>query len=117
MNSEYPPQVRSPVLCYRPHFIDTSEHYTVYTRRTGVLPAEIHQRCCLISFVTIITGNPPENTHSQNRTHLRLCCVFSSSLQCGAPCNVSIVQAIYKLRTCYTRRRLSLLFRMLANGR
>jgi hypothetical protein len=73
--------------------------------------------CRLISLVTTLTGNPPENTRSQNRTHLRLCCVFSNSLECGAPWNVSIVQAIYKLRTCYTRRRLSVLFRVLAIGR
>jgi hypothetical protein len=72
---------------------------------------------CLINLMKLSTGNPVENTDSQIHTHLRLCCVFSNSLQCGASCDFSVVLAIYKLLTCYGTRRFGMTVRMLTTGR
>jgi hypothetical protein len=80
-------------------------------------PARRDQVCCLINLLTLSTGNPVENSNSQIRTHLYLCCVFSYSLQCGASCDLSVVLAIYKLRTCCGTRRFGVTIRMLTTGR
>jgi hypothetical protein len=66
--------------------------------------------------MTTLTRNPPD-THSRNRTHLHLCCLFSNSLQCGAPCDVSILLAVYKLLTSYGTHRFNVTVRMLTTVR
>jgi hypothetical protein len=115
LNSEYP--CMEITCCYcRAHCTDASEHCTVSVWPSGVPAAETDLRSCLINLVTTLTRNPPD-THSRNHTGLRLCCVLSNSLQCGAPCDVSTVQAVYKLRTSYGTRRFSVTVRMLTGGR
>ena len=66
---------------YRQYYIGPSEQCAVAVRPRGGHPTKTDRRCCVISLVTTLTGNPAENTHSKNRTTMRLCCLFYKSME------------------------------------
>ena len=79
---------------YRQYYIGTSESYAVVVWPRGGRQTETNQRCIVISLVTTLTGNPVENAHSKNRNTMRLCCMFSNSMECSAICHVLIDQVM-----------------------
>jgi hypothetical protein len=89
----------------------------LFTFSEALTSAQIRTNYFLINLVMPLVVNPPEDTRSENRMHLRLCCVFNNCLQCGASCDVSIVQAVYKLLTSYRMQRFRVTVRMRITGR
>ena len=49
---------------YTKYYPGPSEELAVALRPRGGHPTKTDRRCCVISLVTTLTGNPAENTHS-----------------------------------------------------
>jgi hypothetical protein len=79
---------------YTQYFTGPSEQCAVVVWPRGRHPTEREQRCCVIRLVTTMTGIPAENTHSNNRNTMRLCCLFGNSMEYSAICDDSIDQVM-----------------------
>jgi hypothetical protein len=79
---------------YTQYYTGPRQHCTVAVWPSGGHPTETDQWCCVISLVTTLTGIPAENTHSKNRTTMRLCCLFCNSMEYSALCDVLIDQVM-----------------------
>jgi hypothetical protein len=80
-------------------------------RPNGGHPTETDQRCCVISLVTTLTGNPAENIHRKTACILRLYCLFCNSMEYSALCDVLIDQVTFNHVTWFI-----VTVRMLAAG-
>ena len=74
----------------RRYFTGHSEHCDVAVWPRGGHPTETDQRSYVISLVMTLTGNPPENTHSENRITVRPYCLFGNSMEYSGFCDVII---------------------------
>jgi hypothetical protein len=75
---------------YTQYYTGPSEQCAVVVRPSGRHPTEREEWCDIISLVTTLTGIPEENTHSNNRTTMRLCCLFRNSMEYSELCDVLI---------------------------
>ena len=69
LDSEHIPILSESALYYRHYYTGPSEHCAVPLCQSGGHPTETDQVCFVINLVTILTGNPPDNTDSLNRKH------------------------------------------------
>ena len=70
LNSEYIPLLSGSAHYYRQYFTDPSKHFAVSVWTSDGHPAKTDHECGSISLVNTLTGNSPENTHSENSTHI-----------------------------------------------